>query len=352
MAGMTTHVLVAVLASAWASPFACQADLLDSPPTDGCLYPTDCFRHGPGVTVTTVGKCESRSKFRERYIHRANAEERMRMWKDRSRLMTDKILDAYEITDAQRVACVQVVDEYIANRRRVMANHLDEIRGLHRATIDRIREYVDAAGHARDGAPDAWNRMPGADDDPVLQELGERLQRLREMYPNDWGEFADRVEDVLPPEQARRGRERLAEQFPFALASSHGAKLASNGSETGNDSSVLPQAKDKDLDTWSGYLRQWTERYAPTPGQLTAAASVLMEVRARSVQLDSAVFGESAPDRTTGDQELTQRRREVLQLELDDLFEQFRTRLDALLTTAQRESPAGSVLHDESGQTP
>jgi hypothetical protein len=340
------HLLV------WSSPFALRAALADPPRADECLYPDDCFRHGPLVTIVTAGRCESRSAFRERYVHHASTDERVQMWNDRKRLMTDRILDAYDLTESQHAACGRVVDEYSADRRRRMGKHFDEISDLRSKKIDRIAEYVDAVRQARAGAPQAWAKLPGSENDPVLQDLNERLQRFDELYPRDWGEFADRIEDILLPEQARRGRERLAEQFPFTISSTHGAKLRSTGSGTGDDANATPQSNDEDLDTWSAYLRRWIDRYGPTPGQLTAATSILEEVRARGAQLTQAVYDGTGNDPTTPEEELGQRRREVLQLELDDLFEQFRTRLDALLTTEQRQNSAANEPNSEINNTP
>ncbi|NOT02767.1 MAG: hypothetical protein HOP29_19360 [Phycisphaerales bacterium] len=339
---------------AWSGSFALNATMADPPRAETCLYPDDCFRHGPAVTIVTVGTCESRSAFRERYIHHASTDERVQMWNDRKRLMTDRILDAYDLTESQRAACGRVRDKYFADRRRQMGEHFDEISDLRSKKIDRIGEYVDAVRHARAGAPEAWAKLPGSENDPVLQDLDQRLQRFKELYPSNWGEFADRIEDILPPEQARSGRERLAEQFPFTISSTHGARMGTDESKTDDDTTADSLVDDRDLDAWGAYLRRWTERYAPTPGQLTAATSILQEVRTQSDQLGGALFDGNGQDGSTKDEaaEVTQRRREVRQLELDDLFGRLRTRLDALLTTEQKQISAANEPNGGIDNTP
>ena len=247
--------------------------------------------------------------------------------------LADKILDAYRLTKTQKEKCNAIRDEFWADWGRQMGKQqFDEVVGLHDDAFDRLREHLDVLVAAMDGAPgaeEARAKLPRVDDDPELQNLEERLKEIQQDHPIDWSDLADRIEDALPKEQARRGRERLGERFPYSVSRTHGEKLGAAETKTGADAG--------DMDRWEAYVRTFTARYQLTPGQSNAARSILEEVRAQAAKLTHTMGDEVARYEAGGHLEEARRRREILQFDLDDLFEGFKTRLDALLTTSQQQ---------------
>ncbi len=299
-----------------------------------CMFPDDCLRHTSAGINIGWGKCEGRSAWRERYVT-STRDERLRMRRARRTSMRQKILDAYGLTEAQRETCDRICAEFSANWRRGMGEQFDEVRALRRQQIDRLREYADATREFQRGAPgasEALKQFPGVRDDPKLRIPREREQQIKRAHPYDWSGLADRIEDALPKEQAKLGRERLGARFPFTISRRHGEKLAAESTGTEFDA--------REIDRWGAYVRQFTDRYELTEGQANAVASILREVRTQDAQLTLRMGDEAERDEARGHQEAARRRREAFQLDLDDLFENFKARLDGLLTTVQRRTSA------------
>lgn len=304
-----------------------------------CIFPGDCLRHTVFGISGVWGKCESSSAWRERFVH-ATPDERDRMWKERGKPMGARILDAYRLSGSQRKKCDEISEAFWVDRRReVESEMLDEGRKLRAQVRERARVYAETGHAAQDGVPGAakaWEALPPIKDDPQLRGMMKKLDAMREAHPIDWSDLADRIEDALPPEQAQRGRERLAERYPFTISKQHGEKLENR--ETANVGAGAG-AGVADVDRWQMYVAVFTNRYRLTRAQSDATASVLQEVRTRADQLFHGMQDEVARYEADGLQAEASRRREVYQLDLDDLFEGFTSRLHSLLTSAQQQNP-------------
>ena len=297
-----------------------------------CVLPGDCLRHGYAGTSIGWGKCTSRSAWKERYMH-ATRDERKRMWEQRGKPMGEIIFDAYELTDAQRTSCDQIREQSIKEWRRGMGEQFEEARGLRARSIERIGERLRVGRDLRDGedgAAEAWTKLTSAGEKLEDRRILERRQEIKREHPIDWSALADRIEDILPQEQAIRGRQRLADRFPLTISSRHGQEVAGDTSSADDGTT--------DVDRWEAYVRKFTARYQLTAGQANAAASILVDVRARDARLTRAMREEVALFQTNADEESARRRREVHQFEVDDLLDGFKMRLDSLLTTAQQQT--------------
>ncbi|MCH8149474.1 MAG: hypothetical protein IH987_16075 [Planctomycetes bacterium] len=329
---MVHRLLISILTLASCGILAAYSVSAAPPDVDKCVFPDDCLRHRDSGINISWGVCECRSAWKARYIH-SKGDEHLRMWRERRMPLADRILDAYRLTEAQKETCNAIRDEVWADwGRRMGKQQFDEIVGLQEDAFDRLREHLDVIRRASDGAPgaaEARAKLPRVRDDPELQRLKQRSDEIYEDHPIDWSDLADRIEDALPKEQAKRGRERLAERFPYSVSGTHGEKLGSGKAKTG--------AAAGDMDRWGAYVRAFTTRYQLTPAQSNAAKSILEEVRAQAGKLTRAMGDEVARYQAGGHQEEARRRREVLQFDLDDLFDGFQTRLDALLTTSQQQ---------------
>ena len=329
---MIGRLFISLLIVPSSGVFVAYADSAASQDKERCVLPGDCLRHGYAGTSIGWGKCTSRSAWKQRYIH-ATPDERARMWKERGKPMGKIIFDAYDLTDAQKETCNRIREQSIKEWRREMGEQFEEARGLRARSGERILELVRVGREVRNGeagAAEAWKKLTSDREELVNSGIRERLQEINRDHPIDWSDLADRIENVLPQEQAKRGRQRLAERFPFTISSRHGEKLGTDKPTTGGGAS--------DIDRWGAYVRKFTARHQLTQGQSSAAASILGEVRARDVQLTRTMRDEVAHYQARADEESAQRRREVFQFDVDDLFEGFKARLDGLLTTAQKQT--------------
>jgi len=339
---MVNRLLVSVLTLASSCILAAYSVSAAPSDVDKCTFPDNCLRHRFSEINISWGVCECRSAWKERYIH-SKGDVHLRMWRERRMPIADKILDAYRLTETQKEKCNAIRDEFWADwGRRMGKQQFDEIVGVQEEQIERIREHFYVTQQAMDRAPGAaetFAKLPHVRDDPELQRLKQRSDEIFEEHPLDWSDLADRIEDALPKEQAKRGRERLGERFPYTVSGTHGEKLGSGRTKTGSDA--------RDMDRWGAYVRAFTTRYELTSGQSDAARSILEEVRAQAAKLTRTMDAEVARYQSGGHQEEARRRREVLQFDLDDLFESFQTRLDALLTTSQQQQSTSAEPGDK-----
>lgn len=330
---IVNRLLISLLSLASCGILAAYSVSATPPDGDNCVFPDDCLRHHYSGINTGWGSCECRSAWKAQYIH-GTRDKRLQMMAERRKPMAERILGAYRLMEAQKEKCNGIREEFWAARRRNMGNQqVQEARALRAEIVERIREHVHALKQAQEGVPgavEAFAKLPRVQDDAELQSLERRLDEIYLDHPIDWSDLADRVEDALPHEQAKRGRERLAERFPYSVSGTHGEKLGFGKPTTDADAG--------DIDRWEAYVRAFTTRYQLTPGQSNAAKSILKEVRAQVAKLTHTMRDEVARYQAGGHQEEARRRREVLQFELHDLFEVFKVRLDGLLTTAQQQA--------------
>ncbi|MFQ5424221.1 MAG: hypothetical protein ACE5F9_09610 [Phycisphaerae bacterium] len=207
--------------------------------------------------------------------------------------------------------------------------------------------------------------------DPKLRELRDQMRKLDEKYPFDWEASIQRIERLLPEEQAKKGRERwekrrqqwrqrrnernrsrgpagnrspdeargapggnLPAQKPLAKSGAakpspdHPSKIKENA----------PAARPAALGPWEKYVHDFIPRHGLTPAQKAAALAILKELQTRAAQFRQANADRIAKARRIADAKVRQERLGDLNKPLDQLFEELQKRLDGLLTAAQRDT--------------
>jgi len=251
----------------------------------------------------------------------------------------ERIFEAYELSDAQREACDAVHQELIESWRRGMGERFDECQALRAQMMQHDRKRMDIARAAADGDKEAKAWIRNNHEDSTMVDLHRRVNQLTQENPFDWSELADRIEDILPPEQAKRGRTRLAWKYPLTVSPVYGQSLLSEAPANAGTDDKLNSRANGPVDAWDAYILAFKKRYQPSQAQQSAIESILKELRGRRTELARAAEIDIKSYKDGEFSETAKRRRELLQLDVEELFQALRTRLDGLLTTAQREYP-------------
>jgi len=292
-----------------------------------CLFPGDCLRHAFGrISALGFGKCASRSAWRERYAH-TTYDERVRMWKTRHQTMDDRIMRAYRLDDPQKLIVREVFADYYAARRESMGDKFAEMVKLRRQIGERLMENFEKYKGEKQEDPAAKLILP--QNDPVFLGIDERLREIDKEHPLVWTVILDKIDKVLPKKQAERGRERLAEQYPLGFAP--------DGSQKITIGKPANRGREASLDRWRAHYKKFVVRHELAAGQASAAKSILDEVSERAARMTRTMKDEIARYQADDDAKRGKLITEAFQFDLDDLFDEFTVRLDAILTTSQRD---------------
>lgn len=303
-----------------------------------CLYPGDCLRHAYGNTYAlSFGECASRSAWREQYVH-ATPDERRGMRKTRHQTMDDRIMRAYQLIEPQEKIVQGIIDEFYAAHNEAMGATFSEHVNLRRKRRARYREIEEEFQRRKRGEDSAPSKMPRWRDDPVLLSTRERLQQIEHDYPIPWLALLDKIDKVLPKEQAERGRERLAEQYPTGFSADGNQKITSTKQENVGDETALARLR--------AAFEKFVARHELSGGQANAAESVLRELGELAVRMTRTMQAEIA--RYPADEDANSRRlvAEAFQFDINELYDEFQHRLDALLTTAQLDKSRSARILD------
>ena len=243
--------------------------------------------------------------------------------------MRQRIVRAYRLDEPQEEAVQEVFERFSAAYRESMGDQFQEMVDLRRKMRERLREYGDEFQRERKGEEPTGPKLPPWREDPVLTTVEDRRQEIDHDHPYDWNAVLDGIDEVLPKELAERGRERLAEQYPHGFSADEDRKVSSGKQKEGGDEAAL--------DRWRAYLKKFGARHELTGGQATAAKSILDEVRERAARMTQTMRDETARYRADDDAKSGKLVAEAFQFDIDDLFDEFTARLDAILTTVQRD---------------
>jgi hypothetical protein len=197
--------------------------------------------------------------------------------------------------------------------------------------------------------------------DPEVRKMRQRLVELEQKHQIDWDDASHRIEALLPAEQAQKGRQRLEEQSAKRDERQQRwrQRLDDGRNQTGvpsvteqpvdgtdrvSSESAVPaiaQAAGKPaapapLHPWEAYVRSFIAEHNFFPSQQASAMAVLKDVRSRAGQIeislrDKIAAAEKIPDEAARSKRLTE-----LHEPVERLFVEIKTRLDGLLTAAQR----------------
>jgi len=328
---------------------------------------------------------QRREQWRERMEQMANATPEEREER-RTEGWVGMLTRAYELDEKQkdlvRNEIVKIRDEYRTSL------------GEDAEKMDRIREQM--SKYWRERLADREGEQPGNPmEDPKFSKLRERIGELMREHPFNWRESVGRIEALLPPDQAAKGRERreqwMASQERFremgaawrdtqgmspeerreamrARLEAFRQRAQESGERGGDDEAGSDDGKRDVADLvrqwmgdrrgeqpgggpgrgappsrhpWDVYTRQFVAEHKLDAAQTTAARSILKDCKERA----GAVRRSQAEDREKARdiEDAKARVERVMELNepIKDLFEELKTRLDALLTAKQIDSGSG-----------
>jgi hypothetical protein len=293
----------------------------------------------PGDPAGQRGPRRDRQRFSTPERRRESAIERM----------VDRATEMYDLDDAQKISVKQEFETLQAQRRTSMGPEADEFDQLR----TKMTEIMDKARESSKGTPPDRETMRKMRDDPELKKIRERMRAIDEKYPFNWDDALKRIESLLPPEQAAKGRAlreerddsgrdaRSPDRFPrFRREDSERRKrdrAGRNRNRTGNSSpdaaagdkaaEIKPVAP-RPLHPWEVYVHQFIAEHKLTDVQSNSAMAILKDMRQRAEQVEKHVADKPAATTQSSADEIKKR--------TDAIFEELKQRLDALLTAEQR----------------
>jgi len=238
-------------------------------------------------------------------------------------------------------------------------------------------------------------------EDPRFRQLRDRMGELMEQHPFNWRQSIERIESLLPKEQVEMGRKRRSEwmqrmeqmrtarenngqQTNSPAQASRFAQMRERmqtwrarneqahpgiGSEAGdgrssNDGSTQRRPSSENLPPkqppappqhpWDIYTNHFIKDYRLDAGQVESAAAILQDLKTREAKIRQRQTSErlrlhSLDSTKDSDIDATSALKKLNQ-PINVLFEELKKRLDALLTTEQRER--GEAPHNNKPQGP
>lgn len=332
-------------------------------------------RGPPGMPGFGGGDPEEMRQRWERF-RTASPEERRRQFTER---MVDMAAWNYELNDTEKDVVRREMEKMSAERRTAMGATADE--------YDRLRDEMfqfwarpPAEGEA--GGRERFERMR---EDPKFQEMRRRMREIEEQHPFNWEESVKRVENLLPPEKVAKGRARI-EQFRRGFEERRRDGERSGGDRPRGDDRMerrrgenradRPRRDDsanrtdpdrgrdrarrrgdarrdgqrpnadqaplagpgveRPLHPWERYVQKFVVDNALSPSQVSAAYSILKDVRTRADRIESSNRDALLLAEKITDPAAKKKRIDELSKPVNDLFEELKRRCDGVLTAEQR----------------
>ncbi len=300
-----------------------------------------------------------------------------------------ELTELYEL-DATQTNLVRAEIETIASERRASMGSLGiEYNNLSNSAAEIWWNYRQAA------IQDEESPRPSFKDDAAYQQSLARMSEIEAQFPIDWDGALTRVETLLPPNQASRGRvrvhisriERAARQAQIvarrgATASMQEAIEAADAVTVANEAmrhvivqealnhaarevdanrmppeikkeirSVIRNAQKKisddqnaasttnnpiarQFDRWEAHTRDFIMKYKLNASQQAAAISMMTELRDRAENLNRSIMIKTSKDARS----VTLKDRQAIDARIERLFDQLNRRLESILTVEQRRS--------------
>lgn len=297
---------------------------------------------------------------------------------ERANLRAERLVEmtarTYDLDEAQRVMVRNEIAKMQAERRLEMGADAEKYDALR----EQMFEFWNRPdGNAETGAQEnaasgdedrreAWRarreRMREMRRDPAFQDLRRQMDELEQKYPIDWDAAASRVESLLPPEQAERGRARReqwmarreerrsrwnSDNVPIPRPAPTTPRLpdgptlpplpdAPNAAPGAAPARPQPPAPPKPLHPWEEHVRRFIDQNELSPAQANSAMAVLRDIQARAAQLEAAHAARTAEAMKIRDPAKRAEALNELKKPHDELFEALKQRLDGLLTAEQR----------------
>lgn len=287
---------------------------------------------------------------------------------ERSQMRVDRLVEmtarTYELDESQKVMVRQEILQMQAERRVAMGADAEELDKLREKMGQFWRSQQDAGGGDADSRP-RRDRRREIRSNPELREIRDKMRALEDKYPIDWDAAAKRVEALLPPEQAEKGRARRAEREARwqdrrgnrdrrrgEARSNVNGRVAGdsirNQSITQAEQRVPPATEQAQsgngtapvaaIHPWESYTNEFISHHGLTPAQTNSAKAILHDLMQRSAQFESSISDRLAEAEKIVDAVSRKKRIADLTAPNERLFDELKTRLDGLLTAAQRQA--------------
>jgi len=214
------------------------------------------------------------------------------------------------------------------------------------------KEYYDSLGDdaaemekLREGMSNFWRqRMEASEnaeedrnsrpwDNPEFQKLRDQMRVMSEKHPFDWEASVERVEKLLPAEQAAKGRKRREEWMKRREEWRKQRRERRGQSGPGEGQEALPDTTTDDA--WEAYTAEFLKKYKCDNAQVTSANAILKDIKDRAQIIRRSQEDVRNELRSVSDPQLRQRQNSTLDKPLQDLFAELKKRLTGLLTAKQ-----------------
>lgn len=291
--------------------------------------------------------------FAQRY-RASSADEQEKLRNER---LIERTARMYELSEDQKQLVRTEIESMQMQRRTTMGPDAAEYDKLRAQMFDfwTQRAVAEEQGGSRENNRESVRRMRR---DPEFAKLRDRLEEFERKYPIDWEASAKRIESLLPPEQAARGRQRREarqERWESRRAERDARRAAQrqeNAATAGPESARSPSAAQApavspanvavlnpppaNVHPWEKYVRDYIKEHAFSEAQATSAMAILKDTRTRAGQIETTLAPRLEEARKISDPAARKAREEELNRPIEQLFEELKARMAGLLTVEQR----------------
>ena len=375
---MSTHILLVALNLFWAGSISQAA-----PQGEDEVRPPAQDQSGQQDANSDEARRAARRQRWQRY-REASPEQRQKM---RSQRMVDMATRTYELDESQKELVSNEIEQIQLERRAAMGAEAEQYDKLREEMFRFWQQRREKAGD-QGGGRRFWRQVRS---DPKFQKLRSKMREIDRKYPFNWRESLQRVEALLPEEQAKKGHAKLEERFQrfdrfrqrrrqrdaeraqrdidrtlrkaeATLKEAHSPeeqaaaqRLLADARQKLADRPLSEEArrklrerievaersekqapKPRPLSPWEKYARDFIRKHQLTAAQQTAAMSILKDVQMRGAQIKQIYAPRIAAAKQLQDPAARKQRLSELNKPTERLFKELKTRLDRLLTASQR----------------
>ena len=312
----------------------------------------------------------------------------------RSERLVEMASRTYELDDSQKELVRNEIELIGAERRAAMGDQAEEYDKLREEMSQFWRKRREAAAQQSGEQGDRRAFWRGIRDDPEFRKLRSRMREIDRKYPFNWRDSIQRVESLLPEEQAAKGHAKLEQRFQrrdqfrrqrrerAAQREQRSAEQAIRDAEAALRDAQSPEQREsaqklladarkkisqralsedarrslqaridaaeraaaktnkpRPLGPWEKHVQGFIQNHALTPAQQTAAMAILKDMQTRRAQIERVYAPQITAAEQLKDPKARKKRLAELNKPTEKLFEELKTRLDRLLTASQRKTP-------------
>lgn len=374
---MFTGILISILSSTWSAPLAQVQP--EQPAQQEENRREDRRQRGDRRGINRGGRGDRGfGRGGPPDFRNMSPEERRRMRDERMLEMTAR---TYDLSEDQKSLVRSEMQKMRDERKMLMGADYERYEQLREQMFNfwQNREGGDRGGR---GGPD-WERMRN---DPEFAKIRDEIRTLDQKYPFDFQAAMQRVESLLPPDQAAKGRKQFEERRQswearrqerdneirdamqkaiqqYQEAAARGDTDAVRKILDDADSQIERQWMSDDLKRqlrdqvnsaraqagvnlpkpveaaehpWDKLVREFTAQYGLSANQQSAAAAILKDVRNRASQVELTNASKIAAAKEISDSKEREAKMKELNAPIAKLEQELKIRLDGLLTAEQR----------------